>query len=238
MTVTPASTPAVTPAAMPAPGAAAAAPGSGAPRVRKDVARNRALLLATADRLIAVRGLDLTFHELAEAAGVGVGTVYRHFADKNALFSALIEQRFHTARDILLAAEQIEDPVEALRAAVLRLCEYQCTDRAMWQVMLSVADHHRDQARLLLQPISERIVDRARSTGRLRHDFMPTDLPMIFLFTGGLSRNTAGIRPDLWRRYVDATLDGFMLNDADHVGAAVPAAPTDADVDSIMSSAD
>jgi AcrR family transcriptional regulator len=218
--------------------ATAAVASTTAPRVRKDVARNRALLLDTADRLIAVRGLDVTFHELAEAAGVGVGTVYRHFADRNALLGALVEQRFEAARDILLVAEQIADPVEALRTAVLRTCEHQCSDRAMWQAMLSVAEGHRDLAKERLLPILTRIVERARSTGRLRADFTLTDLPMIFMLTGGLSRHTARTQPGVWRRYVEAILDGFMLRESDRTGSAVPAAPTDNELEDIISCTD
>jgi AcrR family transcriptional regulator len=211
---------------------AAAAPS--APRVRKDVARNRALLLETADRLIAVRGLALSFHELAEAAGVGVGTVYRHFADKNALFGALIEQRFGAARDILMGAEQIEDPVEALRAAILRSCEHQFSDRAMWQAMISVVEQHRDLARELLLPIMTRLVERARATGRVRTDFAVTDLPMIFMITGDMGRRIAQSQPDLWRRYIEALLDGFMVHPADR-GHKAPAAPTEDQLEAIMS---
>lgn len=208
--------------------------GPGVPRVRKDVARNRALLLATADRLIAVRGLNASFHELAEAAGVGVGTVYRHFADRNALLGALVERRFDAARDILLAAEQVADPVEALRTAILRTCEHQFSDRAMWQAMLSVSEDHRDLAKERLLPSLTRIVERAVATGRLRADFALTDLPMIYMVTGSLS-HIAQAQPDLWRRYVEAILDGFMREDADRTGTAVPAAPTEDELEDIIS---
>ncbi|MGI8591373.1 MAG: TetR/AcrR family transcriptional regulator [Nakamurella sp.] len=56
--------------------------------VRQDVTRNRARLLKAADELVAERGLDISFNGLAHRSGVGVGTVYRHFADKGALVTA------------------------------------------------------------------------------------------------------------------------------------------------------
>ncbi|EFC84428.1 TetR/AcrR family transcriptional regulator [Parafrankia sp. EUN1f] len=208
--------------------------GPDAPRARKDAVRNRAILLETADRLIAIRGLDVTFHQLAAAAGMGVGTVYRHFADREALLGALIEQRFDTAHDILSAAERISDPIEALRTAIVRTCEYHLSDRALWQAMMSATKRHQELARERLSPICTRIVERAIASGRLRDDFTAQDLPMIFLLTGGLSRN-ADVRPDLWRRYVESIIDGFMLDESDRVGAAVPAAPTDNEVERIMS---
>jgi len=205
----------------------------GGPRARSDAIRNRTLLLKTADKLLAERGLDLTFHELAAAAGVGVGTVYRHFADKNALLGALIERRFEAARDLLLTAEKIEDPIDALREAITRMCEFQFTDRGLWQALLTDANRYGPLANELLTPVSARIADRARATGRIRDDFSVTDFAMIYLFTGTLSQATGPVRPELWRRYVDATLDGFMLDQSDRRGASV-AAPTEAEIDDII----
>lgn len=201
-------------------------------RERKDVVRNRALLLQAADRLIAERGLEVSFHDVAREAGVGIGTVYRHFADKDALLGALVEQRFDAVRAVLIEAERVEDAVDALRGTILRICELQFSDRATREAIVSDADRHRAIVREQLLPILNRIVERARSSGRVRGDFSVTDLPMIFLLTGAISHHTGIVRPDLWRRYVDTLLDGFVLQAADRTGTAVPAA-TDAELDEI-----
>jgi AcrR family transcriptional regulator len=206
---------------------------SSVPRVRKDVLRNRAHLLEAADKLIAERGLGITFHELASAAGVGVGTVYRHFADKDALLAALIDDRFDTAQEILLAAEQLDDPVDALREAILGVCELQQNDRGIWQAMLSNAEAHRGLAREKLVPVSARIVQRALATGRIRSDLSVTDLPMIFWLSGALSKYTADVRPDLWRRYVSALLAGFMIDDRVHDRPDAPPL-TDQEVENVL----
>ena len=58
---------------------------------RKDAARNRLLLLETARRVFAERGLGVTLHSIAAEAGVGVGTIYRHFPDKKLLIDAVSE---------------------------------------------------------------------------------------------------------------------------------------------------
>lgn len=198
-----------------------------APRVRKDAARNRAHLLAAADKLIAERGLDITFHELAAAAGMGVGTVYRHFADRDALLGALIEERFGAARDLLLAAERIDDPIQALRSAVTGMCEMQRTDRGILQAMLSANQGLQDLVKEQLFPITDRIIARAKSTGRIRADFATTDLPMIFAMVGALCVDDRSV---LWRRYVDTLLDGFMTADADRVGTSIDA-PTEDEIE-------
>ena len=64
----------------------------GAPAERKDAARNRKKILDAARKLMRTRGLDgLCMDELAAAAGVGKGTLYRRFTDKSALFRALLD---------------------------------------------------------------------------------------------------------------------------------------------------
>jgi AcrR family transcriptional regulator len=206
---------------------AGTAASAAAPRVRKDVARNRAHLLATADKLIAQRGLDVSFHELAAAAGTGVGTVYRHFPSRDDLLGALIEERFAAAREILLAADRAADPVRALREAVTGLCEMHQADRGTLQVMVSGTERLRQIARQELVPIIERIIARAKASGRVRPDFGPTDLPMIFTLIGALG---PGTRPGLWRRYVDALLDGFMTDAADRAGPGIDP-PTEAEIE-------
>ncbi len=66
--------------------------GEGAPVERKDAARNRKKILDAARKLLRTRGLDgVCMDELAAAAGVGKGTLYRRFTDKSALFRALLD---------------------------------------------------------------------------------------------------------------------------------------------------
>ena len=77
---------------------------------RADAERNRARILAAASELFAERGLDASMPELAERAGVGVGTVYRAFPDKDHVLSAVMAERFRW-----LAAE-IDAAIEAARA--------------------------------------------------------------------------------------------------------------------------
>src|SRR5919202_1014810 len=59
---------------------------------RKDAARNRQRILAAATELFAERGLSVTLHDIAARAGVGVGTIYRHFPTKEPLIDAVFER--------------------------------------------------------------------------------------------------------------------------------------------------
>src|ERR1044072_6861855 len=64
--------------------------------LRKDAERNRLRILDAAGELFAQRGLGVTLDDIARHAGVGVGTVYRRFADKELLIDALFEQRLES----------------------------------------------------------------------------------------------------------------------------------------------
>src|SRR3954471_13315487 len=71
--------------------------------LRKDAARNRERLLTAASELFAERGLHVTLNDIAHRAGVGVGTAYRRFANKDELIDALFEKRLH---DVIAVAEE------------------------------------------------------------------------------------------------------------------------------------
>lgn len=70
-----------------------------APR-RADARRNRARVLDAATRLLAVHGLSVSFDEIARQAGVGVGTVYRHFPTREDLFSTVVTWSMHHLAEV------------------------------------------------------------------------------------------------------------------------------------------
>src|SRR3954470_5976153 len=80
----------------------------GARTLRRDAAVNRERLLAAAGELFAERGLNVTLNDIARHAGVGVGTAYRRFPNKDAVVAALFEQRMQAVADV--AAEALDDP--------------------------------------------------------------------------------------------------------------------------------
>ncbi|MDP9092550.1 MAG: TetR/AcrR family transcriptional regulator [Actinomycetota bacterium] len=201
----------------------AAAPGT----PRKDVARNRARLLTAADELVAEQGLDVSFNELARRAGVGVGTVYRHFTDREALIAAMLEQRVGVIAGILRAATAADDPVASFREAVFDVCELQAGDRGMWEAIGRSGPQNIRSAREQLLPATEQLVQRAQATGRFRPDFAATDLAMLFWISGAVSGLTRTVAPGTWRRYVEIILDGLTIR-PDTKPLSVPALTTEA----------
>src|SRR4051812_49978584 len=103
--------------------------------LRKDAERNRQRLLAAAGELFAERGLDVTLNDIAHHAGVGVGTAYRRFANKEEVIDALFEESLQDLASV--ANEALDDP-DAWRALVTfleRSLHMQFGDRGLNQIM-------------------------------------------------------------------------------------------------------
>ena len=100
--------------------------------LRADAVRNRARVLDVAYETFAAEGLSVPIDEIARRAGVGAGTVYRHFPTKEALFAAVIEDRMRHLVDDGYALLKSEGPGEALfsylRSIVL---QWGATDRGL-----------------------------------------------------------------------------------------------------------
>src|SRR3954463_1906613 len=82
--------------------------------LRKDAERNRQRILTAAGELFTERGLGVTLDDIARHAGVGVGTVYRRYADKELLIDALFEQRPEMMCAIATDALELADPWDGI----------------------------------------------------------------------------------------------------------------------------
>jgi AcrR family transcriptional regulator len=107
--------------------------------VRADAARNRARVLEVAYEIFAADGLSVPIDEIARRAGVGAGTVYRHFPTKEALFQAVIADRMNRIIDQGRALLEAEQPGEALfvfmRSMVL---QWGATDRGLVEALAGI----------------------------------------------------------------------------------------------------
>jgi AcrR family transcriptional regulator len=177
---------------------------------RADARRNRARVLEAARSCFAESGLEAQVDEIARCAGVGVGTVYRHFPTKEALYEALAADHFlrlaATAREALGEA----DPWEAFSGFMRRSAELQASDRALAEVMAAQPGVMRDAARNredLHSAVAE-LVSRAQAAGSLRPDVVPADVPMLMCGIGRATRS-AGAPGISWERYLAVVLDGL-----------------------------
>lgn len=182
--------------------------------------RTRAKLLAAADEYLAERGMPIAFNQLAAFAGVGVGTVYRHFASPEELLDELIGRRVDEVVAVLDRAAAIDDPIAALREAVIGICELQACDRSLAQAL---ASPRFDSIRERILPVTRRIVERAEASGRMRSEFSGTDFGVLVWLGDNLHRHAGHVDQHLWRRYVEALLDGLIACDEPRQPLSVPA---------------
>jgi len=179
--------------------------------LRKDAEINRQRLLAAADELFAKYGLDVTLNDIAHQAGVGVGTAYRRFANKQQVIDALFEQRLDEVA--AMADEALADP-DAWRGLTIfleRSLQMQMEDRALTEILNNpqLGQHRVDEARDRIAPLVSAIIDRAREEGVLRSDFDSTDAIFIQVALAAVIDKTRGISPVLYRRYLMMFLDGI-----------------------------
>lgn len=187
---------------------------------RRDAVRNRAKLLTLADTYLAQRGVPITFNDFAAFAGVGVGTVYRHFASPEALLDELIGRRVDAVVEVLDRAAALDDPIASLREAVIGVCELQAADRSLAQAL---AGPHFNSVRERILPVTRKIVGRAEASGRMRPEFSGTDFGMLVWLGDALHGHAGHVDQHLWRRYVEALLDGLIAADEPRPPLSVPA---------------
>lgn len=201
--------------------------------LRKDAARNRDLLLKAGRELFAERGLDATLNDVAHRAGVGVGTAYRRFADKDELIDAIHVQQVAELEAILNEALACPGPWEGLVLYLERSLAIQARDLGMAQILSGQharPDKH-DWSRDRLAPLVEQVTDRAREAGAVRQDLTGVDLILLQVSLTALAkvahgRDEAVGREDLaelYRRYLWVFLDG--LRPAREAATPLPVPP-------------
>jgi AcrR family transcriptional regulator len=160
--------------------------------LRKDAARNRQKLLAAAVELFAERGTEGSLEEVAKRAGVGIGTLYRHFPTRDALVEAAYRNevaQLRAAADELLAELP---PDEALEAWMRRFVDYGSAKRGMRDALQSIAGGGSDLFADTRGQVVEAVAVLLRAgaeAGTLRADVEPEDvlraMSAIWLVAGG-----------------------------------------------------
>jgi len=179
--------------------------------LRRDAERNRQRILRAAAEVFTQRGLDATLDDVARQAGVGVGTVYRRFPDKESLVAELFADRIDAMVAVAEEALAAPDPWRALVAYLDYAVNTLASDVGLRQLMM-FATYGRDQvayAREQMRPVVSKLVQRAQEAGQLRQDFSATDVPMIAFMLASAAEYASPVQPDLWRRYLALVIDGL-----------------------------
>jgi AcrR family transcriptional regulator len=179
---------------------------------RADAARNRARVLEVAYETFAAEGLGVPIDEIARRAGVGAGTVYRHFATKADLFRAVIEDRFSRIVDDGRAVLASGDPGEALftflRSMVL---QWGATDRGLADALAGIGIDIKaavpDAEDAFLGLLGE-LLRAAQKAGTVRRDVDVPDVKAIVVGCQAMQAYT----PEAAERLTEVMLDGLRAS--------------------------
>jgi AcrR family transcriptional regulator len=195
------------------------------PPLRKDAALNRERLLAAASELFAQRGLNVTLNDIAHHAGVGIGTAYRRFANKEEVIEALFEDKVDEISRLAHEALAKDDAWEALVGFLQDSLEVHFGDRGLTQLMYGsgLGPERLKRARDLNAPLLTKIVDRAKDQGSVRSDFDQSDIVFLQLALTAIMDSTRELAPQLYRRYLTMILDGIRADQRPLTPMTVPA---------------
>lgn len=196
---------------------------------RANARRNRAALIAAAREVMGRRGLDAPLDEIAQHAGVGNATLYRHFPTRCALVVAVFTEQMTDYAHAARTAAESPQPWEALGTYLATVGRLQAQNRALADLLTRTdiaspelstlrRDAHRDVVG---------VIDRAQQTGRLRADVTAEDVLLILMANAGVIARTGDHAPAASPRLIALLLDGLAASAA---GAATrppaPSAPT------------
>jgi AcrR family transcriptional regulator len=181
--------------------------------LRADARRNRARIIEAARELFAGEQPNVQMDDIARHARVGVGTVYRHFPDKEALMGELVRQRFELFNENLrraLADERLgafAALVGALRANVASVAEDAATRFAFMSGGERVFAHAASEMEQFML-LADELVGRAHRAGELRSDFQASDIPMVMC---GICATIGTNKPDWdWQHHLDLIFHGIQ----------------------------
>ena len=176
--------------------------------MRADARRSHDAILAAAGELFAARGSGVQMDEIAERAGLGMGTLYRHFATKQALLAAIIARRFAAMIDLARAAERVADPGASFETLLRSYLEAAERDAAFRYAILGPEKTAWDQIaeqKAEFAEIAQRIIRRAVNAGHLRGDLSFNDF--VLITRGAMANMNPG--DDGWRRHLALMLEAI-----------------------------
>ena len=175
---------------------------------RVDARRNRARLLAAARELLAAQGADVSLREVARAAGVGVGTLYRHFPTRDELIDAVLEDALSEFLDAADAAVAADDAWEGFTGFLDDALRLQARNRGLRDVIETgtLGREHAAELRRRIGGLIAQLVARAQAEGALRPDFSAADVAAI-LCAGDRVLELGDAASA--RRHLDFILDGL-----------------------------
>ena len=148
-------------------------------RPRADAIRNRERILEAANTVFSAGGSDASLDAVARAAGVGIGTLYRHFPTREALFEAVYRHEVQQLADLAEQLKRKAQPVDALRQWMRSIVKFVATKKGMSAALALAVDKDSElvsySSDRLTRAVGE-LLGRAIAAGEIRNDISPEDL--------------------------------------------------------------
>jgi AcrR family transcriptional regulator len=166
----------------------------------------------------------VSLDDVAAAAGVGIGTVYRRFANKHELITELFEQTVTEMAEATEAAGADPDTWHGLTHLCEWYCEHMAANRGFSEVMLELPDvtARFTTVRQRMEPAITHLIDKAVTEGVLRPGIVVTDLFAMINMVEAIANFAKPVNPELWRRYLAIILDGVRADDTSRPALTVP----------------
>jgi AcrR family transcriptional regulator len=191
---------------------------------RADKARNRVRILEAASAAFAITGMETQMDDIAARAGVGVGTLYRHFATKEVLMVAIVRRTFTQIAEAARAGLQRPgEPFEVVKDVLRAGAAVSAADAVTQEALMRANDEVWNGAADIIDELQEAmqvLIDRAQTAGTMRADVSAADVPMLMC---GVSATMTVSSWD-WRRHLEIVLAGLSAGAGSSEDGGLPQA--------------
>jgi AcrR family transcriptional regulator len=183
-------------------------------RMRADARRNRERILDAARATFSEHGSEAQMDEIARRAGVGVGTLYRHFPTKDVLVGELIEIKLGDfAARARAKFEQDERPWESFAELLREQAEIASHDASQQRMIFAMTHEALVEAGPTIGELTgavKALIDRAKAAGAVREDLVVSDVRTLMCGLGSImAADALGVMPYDWRRHLEFVLAGM-----------------------------
>ncbi len=194
-------------------------------RQRADAERNRRALIDAAIEVFGERGLEATVSEIAQRAGVGQGTAFRHFPTKEHLIAATVADLLDRITERAVELLDEPDPRVALRemmhtGSALMISNHGFKDATANSPVLEDPQVQAGHQRLL--QVTGQLLSRAQAAGLVRADVTPEDIPLLLCAISATDVPRRDGQPALWERYFEIIFAGLSAEPAGTLAATAP----------------
>jgi AcrR family transcriptional regulator len=183
-------------------------------RMRSDARRNRESILAAARDVFSEYGMEAQMDEIARRAGVGVGTLYRHFPTKDELVGELIRIKLGDFANRARARFEEDDrPWESFADMLREQNEIASKDASQQRMIFAMTPEALEKAAPTiaeLTAVTQAFIDRAKQAGAVREDLVVDDIRTLMCGLGSvMAADALGVMSYDWRRLLEFTLEGM-----------------------------